>query len=290
MKTMTDRFVALWLAVLMLATASVLTACGNVDNGKPVAVAATASGLPARPDPPRLVNDLAGVLGDTDAMEDTLETLARDTGNQIVVVTTTDLLDLEPWDYALQLGRDWGVGQKDKNNGVVVLIKPKTDHSRGQAYISVGYGLEGAIPDAVATRIVNSEMIPHFKRDDYHSGAQAAVDVLVPLARGEYGPDAYTSRFAGEEDDDDVILAVAIFIMIFGFVMIFGGVAMISDDDDFRSGGGSATWGGPIIFGGGGRHSSSSSSWSGGSSSWGGGGFGGFGGGSFGGGGGGGSW
>ena len=287
MKSMTDRLVALWLAALLLVMATTVTACGSEESGN--LPARTTSGLPARPDPPRLVNDLADVLGDTDAMEDTLEALARDTGNQIVVVTVTDLLGLDPWDYALQLGREWGVGQKDKNNGVVVLIKPKTSRSKGRAYIAVGYGLEGAIPDAVATRIVNSEMIPHFKRDDYRGGAQAAIDVLVPLARGEYGPDAYTGRLSAEEDDDDVILAVAIFIMIFGFVMVFGGAAMISDDDDFRSGGGSATWGGPIIFGGGGR-SSSSSSWSGGSSSWGGGGFGGFGGGSFGGGGGGGSW
>lgn len=246
---------------------------------------AMAADLPPRPDPPRLVNDLAAVLGDTQVMEDSLESLARDTGNQIVVVTTTDLQDLEPWDYALQLGREWGVGQRDNNNGVVVLIKPKTADSNGKAYIAVGYGLEGAIPDAVATSIVNKEMIPHFKRDDYHAGVQAAIDVLVPLARGEYGPESYTARLTGDDDDLTLGESIIVVLVIMGIVIFFG-LAVASIDDD---GGGSATWGGPSS-----RRRSGGSSWhssGGSSSSWGGGGgFGGFGGGSFGGGGGGGSW
>lgn len=239
--------------------------------------------IPDRPDPPRLVNDFAGVLGDVSALEDSLRHLSNTTGNQIVVVTVASLDDLEPWDYATQLGRKWGVGQKGTNNGVVMLIKPKTSGSAGQAFIAPGYGLEGALPDALCTMVVKREMIPHFKNDDYNAGVWAAVKVVSPIAAGEYPAEKYLEKNKYSDEDGEEVMIVLYIILLLVIAIIVIGYFLPDKYINYSSGHGSGTWGG-------GR-----SSWGGGGSSWGGGGshsggFGGFGGGSFGGGGGGASW
>ena len=233
--------------------------------------------LPSRPDPPRLVNDLAGVLGDTQALEDTLEAFSNATSNQILVVTVTDLQDLEPWDYAVQLGRAWGVGGKKHNNGVVILIKPKND-TPGRVTIQVGYGLEGALPDAFCSKIIEREMKPRFIAGDYLGGVWNAVRVIMPTAKGEYNEAAYNN----DQDGNGGEIAA---VVIIAFVIIFVWAMSRTGRGRGRNSGSTGTWGGPIIFGGGGG-----GGFGGGSGFSGGGGFGGFGGGSFGGGGASGSW
>ena len=235
--------------------------------------------VPDRPDPPRLVNDLAGVLGDqADVLEDTLVDFANRTSNQIVVITVNELHDYQPWEFAQQVGQQWGVGGRKFNNGVVILVKPKTDASRGQAFIATGYGLEGALTDLTCTQIVTREMIPAFRDNDYARGVWQAVRVVMPIAAGEYSEQEYIGT---SEDSEDTVaeIIVAIIILLWLFYKFRNFM------DDFSGGGGgggyTGTWGG---FGGG-YHSSSSRG-----GGFGGGGFGGFGGGSFGGGGGGGSW
>ncbi len=241
-----------------------------------------AAAVPSRPDPPRLVNDLAGVLGDTRELEDSLQAFAVETGNQICVVTVTSLEGHDKAYLAYQIGQEWGVGGKEHNNGVVILVKPKTDSEKGEAFIATGYGLEGAITDYTATQIVNREMIPRFKENDYAGGVLAGVKVVRDLARGEYSQADYAAQ---EDDSADALfsLLILIFIVVFFITLVHfnnrGGGSNTSN---------TGTWGGPIIFGTGGR----SSDWGsfGGGGFGGGGGWGGFGGGSFGGGGGGGSW
>lgn len=241
--------------------------------------AAQDDAVPQRPEPARLVNDLAGVLGDTKAMEDSLEEFARRTSNQIVVVTVKDLGGYDPTMLAYEIGQRWGVGGKKHNNGVVVLVKPKND-TRGTATVAPGYGLEGALPDALCRRVVEREMIPHFKDNDYDGGVWAALKVIMPIAAGEYSEQQYM-----DSDGDELAAALAGLALAVGFFIV---IILI-----FRKSGGSngnsSTFGGggPIIFppmGGGG------SSFGGGGGSSGFGGFGGFGGGSFGGGGASGSW
>ena len=234
--------------------------------------------VPPRPSPPRLVNDLAGVLGDCSAMEDSLEAFAMATSNQIVVVTLPDLGVYSKAEMAYAIGQQWGVGGEKYNNGVVVLIKPKTARQSGQAFIATGYGMEGAMTDAFCTRVVNTEMIPHFKENDYAGGVWAGLRVLMPVAAGEYSEQEYIDRDddAGSEDLIDAIILIVILVI---WILIKA---------NRGSGGGNnydiATWGGGF---GSGSWGSGRSSWGGssGGSSWGG-----FGGGSFGGGGGGGSW
>ena len=242
--------------------------------------------VPARPNPPRLVNDFAGILGDCQWLEDSLERIAMETSNQICVVTMDDLGGWDKAMMAYSIGEQWGVGKKGNNNGVVILIKPKTADSKGEAFIAPGYGLEGAITDATSTRIVNQEMIPYFKENDYLGGAWAGAKVVRDLAIGEYNEEDYA-----QQSDAGDILAVLIFFCIFAFFLY---LAMSNDNGNNRgdrNNRDTGTWGGPIIFTSGrdwGR--GSGSSWGGGSWGGGGGGWGGFGGGSFGGGGGGGSW
>ena len=137
-----------------------------------------AAQVPARPDPPRLVNDLAGILSPSQVkwLEDSLVRFDRHTSNQVVVVTIDDLGGMDPAEMAYEIGEQWQVGTADDNNGVVVLVKPKKGSSRGQAFIATGYGLEGALPDATCKMIVEREMIPHFKQNDYFGGIRAAVE------------------------------------------------------------------------------------------------------------------
>lgn len=112
----------------------------------------SAQDLPEPMSPRRLVNDFAGLLSDSQrqALERKLVDFDRETSTQIAVVTVDDLGDYAPSDFAQRLHDKWGVGREGKNNGILVLVKPSVPGSRGEAYISVGYGLEGVIPDITA--------------------------------------------------------------------------------------------------------------------------------------------
>lgn len=238
--------------------------------------------VPDVPNPPRLVNDFAGIFSaqQVKELEDSLVLFSRKTSNQIAVVTMNDLGGMEASQMAYGIGEKWGVGGKEDRNGVVILVKPKNS-SRGAVFIATGYGLEGALPDATCKRIVDKYMIPHFKRNDYYGGVQAALSVIKPIAAGEY------SKEQLDEDGDLDGLLVLLFLIVIGIIV----AAAIVGNDKNNGGKNSGTMGsggvffGPTIFGGGGG------GFGGGRGSGGGfGGFGGFGGGSFGGGGAGGSW
>jgi uncharacterized protein len=150
--------------------------------------------VPGRPEPPRLVNDFAGILDASQVaiLEDSLVQFARQTSNQIVVVTLSSLNGYDRAEMAYRIGESWGVGQKEKNNGIVVLVKPKSGTEKGQVYVSVGYGLEGAVPDAVANgKIIDNEMIPRFRENDYFGGIMNGVRIIMNLSRGEYTAEQY---------------------------------------------------------------------------------------------------
>ena len=123
--------------------------------------------------PYRLVNDFAGLFSasETEMLEQKLLAYHDTTSTQIYVVTVRDMGGYPVSDYAFRLGEKWGIGQKSKNNGAVILIKPKIGNSRGQAFIATGYGLEARINDAYAGRIVRNEMIPYFIEEDILEGS-----------------------------------------------------------------------------------------------------------------------
>jgi uncharacterized protein len=239
--------------------------------------------IPERPVPPRLVNDFANVLSDAERaqLEDTLVQFALTTSTQIVVVTIPDLEGNDPGDYAFKLGEKWGVGQKDKDNGIVVLVKPKQGNSKGQVFIATGYGLEGILPDAIVnSTVVDYEMIPRFKENDYFGGISNGVKVIMNITRGEYTADQYQQQLA-QNKEGGFIPAIIIFILVFVFMMR-------GRKNRFYSPGKSLPFWLAMGMLSGSHRSGGSGSF--GNFSSGSGGFGGFGGGSFGGGGAGGSW
>ncbi|HTB31862.1 MAG TPA: TPM domain-containing protein, partial [Bacteroidia bacterium] len=182
--------------------------------------------------------------------------------------------DHDPNEFATELGQEWQIGQKKFDNGVVLLIQPKAH----KVFIAVGYGLEGAIPDATCEDIIQREIIPSFKKGDYAKGLNDGVDVIIGLAKGEYNSSDYAKKGGqGSGKALGLIFAIIFFIVFFIFSRRNGGK-------------GGMTIGGPgIFFWGGGFGGGGGSSFGGGGGGFGGGGFGG-GGGGFGGGGAGGSW
>lgn len=256
-------------------------------------ISAFADDIPARPTPPRLVNDLADVLSanQEQQLERFLADFARGSSTQIVVVTVPSLNGYDKADYTYRIGEKWGVGQSDKDNGAVMMIKPKTNRENGEAFIATGYGLEAVIPDAIASRIVNSEMIPNFKNNDYYGGIAAGLTVMTELANGEYPYEEYEARTSGSGGFG---LVPIILIMVFYFLFLGRRRRYYSTGSRGSS---LPFW--MILWGLNSGRSGSSGYWNdfnsgsghfGGGSGFGGGGFGGFGGGSFGGGGAGGSW
>ena len=217
-----------------------------------------------------LVNDFAGVFTGAQVreMEERLETFSDTTSNQICVVTLSDLEGYEPADYAQRLGQKWGVGSA-KDNGVLILLKPRTEADRYiDVFIATGYGIEGALTDALCKRIINNQMAPFLRQDppDYYGAVEAAVSQIEPIMLGEYNE--------GTGDEEELTMG-EIIVVIFIIVLI---LLMFGSNRRHRGGRGfgSSSSGGYSSGSFGGFSSGSSS---GGSS------FGGFGGGSFGGGG-----
>ena len=153
--------------------------------------------FPQRPEPPRLVNDLAGMLsgGEQQQLEAKLVQFGEQTSTQIAIVTVPTLSGYDRADYAYRLAEKWGVGQKGKNNGILILVKPKTANEKGEIFVAVGYGLEAVVPDAIAHRtIVNTEILPAFKVGDYFGGLDRATTVLMSLTSGEFTADQYQKK------------------------------------------------------------------------------------------------
>ncbi|MDT8400962.1 MAG: TPM domain-containing protein [Bacteroidales bacterium] len=252
----------------------------------------SAQDIPGRPHPPRLVNDFAGMLEavEAQALEDKLTAFNDSTSTQIAIVTVSDLKGYHVADYAQRLAQKWGIGQKELNNGILILIKPKTGSSQGRVTIQQGYGLEGRIPDITCAQIIDYELIPAFRQEDYYGGLQKATTTLMALASEEFSADEYGKQI---EENNGSIIPIMVFIAVI-LIIIFkrgsGGqnqrhisnkglplwilLSMMNSGRGSHSG----SWG---SFSGGGRSSGGFGSGSG---------FGGFGGGSFGGGGASGSW
>ncbi|HYF30478.1 MAG TPA: TPM domain-containing protein [Chitinophagaceae bacterium] len=240
---------------------------------------------PAKPNPPKLVNDFTSpkllTPDQEQALENKLMAYNDTTSTQIAIVILESIGGSDPGDYATELGRRWEVGQKGFNNGVVILLTTGGGEGRRHAFIAPGYGLEKAIPDYTAKEIVDNELIPYLKEKDYFRALNHTVDAIIQAAAGQYtAPEGYGNR-GGKEKGSPLFFIIAIIVIIMFIVRNRGGGrggGMMSRRG-YRRSSASPIWWLPMGGGGGG--------WSGGG---GGGGFGGFGGGSFGGGGAGGSW
>ena len=230
--------------------------------------------LPKPTNPPRLVNDYTGTLSASQisTLEHKLVAYNDSTSTQILVLLVDDLQGYSIEQYATEIGHSWGVGQKDKGNGLVILVKPKKGTERGQANISPGYGMEQYVTDATAKTIIDKEMIPAFKEGDYYTGIDNAVNVVMDLCSGKFTQDEYA---------DDGIPGWLTLLFIIAIIIIF--IKFSNGSGQNYSGGGTRTIWIPMGGGFGGGSFSGGGGFSGG-------GFGGFGGGGFGGGGASGSW
>jgi len=244
--------------------------------------------FPRKPEPAVYVHDYSGWLNaqQKDALEQKLRAYWDSTTTQIVVMIRPDIGDYDRSSYAFELGNRWGIGRKDKNNGVVMLIKSEPP-DRG-IFIATGYGTEGALPDITAGRIIRNTMAPLFRQEQYYEGINAGLDAIIGALEGEFTRDTEGAKMNTGAKIFLVLFIALMFFLVFG--TIFYRLSKLGqwvthsgtgtgrpnrrNDDWWGTGGGWSSGGG------------SSGGWGGG------GGFGGgsFGGGSFGGGGAGGGW
>lgn len=249
--------------------------------------AASGQKIEPRPNPPQAVNDFAHLLEpfQKQALEQKLRAYNDSTSSAIVIITVPDLQGYDIAQVALKYLRDWGVGVKGKNNGVVILVAKQERKAR----IETGYGMEGVLPDITAKHIIENQMLPNFRADDYYGGFDKAVDAIIQAAAGEYKAD----QKRGEEGGGGWFVAIIIMIIIFAIIGGMGGRGGGRGGGQYMSRRGSDILPWFLLgnlLGGGGRGRGGFGGGGFGGGGFGGGGFGGFGGGSGGGGGASGGW
>lgn len=231
--------------------------------------------LPPRPSPPHLVNDLADVIAplDEEELEAKLLNYERTSSTQIAVVTVRSIGGHDVAQYGTELFKKWQIGQRGKDNGVLIIAS--TDDRK--VNITTGRGLEGALPDITAGKIIRNEMVPEFRTDStsgayggrYYRGFSKAADAIIAATKGEYT--AEDRAPAGDDGGGIGILPIIVLaVIVIAFISRRGGGG---GGGGYMSRRGYRGWGGPVFlpggFGGG---------WGGGGGGFGGGGGGGFGG------------
>ena len=194
------------------------------------------------------VNDFADIISDADedAIFSSAAALDEKTDSQVAVITVESLNGEEISDYALQIGREWGVGDEEKDNGIVILLS----ESDREIYIAVGYGLEGALPDSKTGRIIDRYGIEYFQNDDFSKGLVSVTNAVINEIYIEYGlePDeGYTEIDKLEESSSEeesyglkvLISWIVLIVIIAVFLGIFGrrGFFFFSGPGSFGGGG-----------------------------------------------------
>ncbi|MGC6408104.1 TPM domain-containing protein [Bisgaard Taxon 45] len=163
--------------------------------------------FPPVPNPFQYVNDYTKTLSDNDkaVLERKLSQYGQETSSQIAVVIIPSTQEYDISQYAFELGDKWGIGRKQLNNGVLMLVA-KQDR---KMFIAVGQGLEGVLPDAFLSQLIRNQMTPHFKEGQYAIGINQGIDYLIAASKGEFD-----AQQVLEETWEDYIpfLMIAIFI------------------------------------------------------------------------------
>jgi uncharacterized protein len=193
-------------------------------------------------------------------LETKLTDLENKSGIQLVVATVASLEESDVETYANQLFRAWKLGERPKNNGVLLLVAPKERKVR----IEVGYGLEGTLTDALSNVIITNQIVPKFKAGDFAGGIERGVDGIIAALTSDTS-DWQKKRQVRTDDQDTAFAALLPFLIVGLFIFVFWMM--------HRHARGRRGWGGPVFI-------PTGSSWGSGSS-WGGGGGGGFSGGGF---------
>ncbi len=220
------------------------------------------------PKPEHYFNDYAGVVSKEAAsrFDQQLTQFERDTSDQVVVAVFPKMQsDSDIADYTQRVAQSWGAGQKERRNGVVLFVFIQ-DH---KMFIQVGYGLEGALPDATAFDITEYRIKPHFRSQDYEGGLRDGIDSILKAIRGEYKGTGKTVRESGASKNSTLGFWLFLFVFLFFVFLIM--------KRGSRRGYRYSSLGGPFLGGwsggsGGGGWSSGGGGFSGGGGSFGGGG------------------
>ena len=175
--------------------------------------------IPPQPDPPRLVNDYAGVLTteQVNELENRLVAFNDSTSNVICVVIVNDLGGYDAAEFAYEIGDKWGVKDKNFDNGVVILIKPSSARGGdGDIYIATGYDLEGVLPDAACKRIIEQQFIPELKQGNYYQALVNGLDIILPAVAGEIS----VARDDNSGEDGAFLVGFVLFLFIMIIVLM----------------------------------------------------------------------
>ena len=177
--------------------------------------------LKQKPSNAALVNDYTGTLtaAQKDALEHKLDAFDDSTSTQIAVVIIPSLNGNDVADYNVRLFREWGVGSKKTNNGVLLLIA-KDDH---RLNITTGYGVEGPLPDVTCKEIIDGIIVPKFKAgEDYYNGIDLGTTAIMQAVKGEYtAPPGYHKGGGGASTARIIFIIINIPISIIKFIIYF---------------------------------------------------------------------
>ena len=187
------------------------------------------AGVPPQPkNANELVYDYAHVIDSANlaVINDSLKSLYRYNKSQVVVLTVESLDGMDIADYCQEVFETWGIGDKETNNGVLIVVKPKTETSNGKVRIHTGYGAEGVLPDLLCKKIQTDSMIPAFKENNYGLAILKAVSLITPAMKGEYPQDI--KNFLDEKEKERksnalvaVIVYVILYIILCGLIWYF---------------------------------------------------------------------
>lgn len=182
-------------ALVLAAVASAAAGPAWAQGGRPYE---SRFDIPARPTPPRLVNDFTGTLseGEREALERKLVAFADSAGGQVAVVLVPTTDGAAPVDYATEILREWGVGRAGVDDGVVLLVALDDR----EVFIATGYGAEGALTDATASTIVRSVLVPQFRQGNFYAGIDDATDAVLAALTGQFEAPARRGPAAGGGD------------------------------------------------------------------------------------------
>ena len=178
-------------------------------------------GIPAKPDPPRLVNDFVNFLtpAEQNQLEHKLVAIDDSTSTQIVILVLKSLNGNDINALGPDIIRNWGIGQKGKNNGMLIIVQPKTKDEDGHIAISTGYGLEGPVTDAIAKQIIDNVILPAFKNGKYYQGLDEAVNTLYTLSKGDFPANLNPKKKKSGKSNfpiGAIVVVIIILIAIFG--------------------------------------------------------------------------
>ncbi|MGA9582489.1 MAG: TPM domain-containing protein, partial [Allosphingosinicella sp.] len=170
------------------------------------------------------VVDAANIIpaADEAALAQKLEAVETASSRQLVVATVPSLQGYDIADYGYQLGRAWGIGQKEANNGILLLVAPNERKVR----IEVGYGLEPIMTDALSHQIIGQQILPAFKRDDYPGGINAGADAIIaqlqapPEQAEQAALAAQQAASSGSDDAEGAIATLVFWGVVFAFFIL----------------------------------------------------------------------